>query len=141
MTPDQLLRLYDVAQREYHFVVQLGSQRQALYIILNAAILGGLAGSGRTGLLPALAYLGGAMASAFGAAIVRQSHNYYRAARGQLQAVEKDLALGPLALMTTPGMAGDTGKRRLRIVTAASIVLYLFAALDLVSAAASLGAL
>ncbi len=91
------------------------------------------------GVLVCLAYLVGTSASLLGAHVVRQTHRHYQAARDHFQAVERRLGLtGELALSTTPGMVGATGTFRMRVTTAAALVLYLLAAFDLASAVVAL---
>jgi hypothetical protein len=134
-----LWKLYDAALREYHLNTTLGFQRQAFYIGLNVSLLGALASFGNTGLLVCFAYLMGTVASLLGAHVVRQTHRHYQAARDHFQAVEQRLGLaGELTLSTTPGMVGATGRRRMRVTTAAALVLYLLAAFDLASAIVAL---
>jgi hypothetical protein len=132
---EELWKLYDAAMREYHLNTSLGTQRQVFYIGLNVSLLAALAGFGKQDVPVAFAYLVGTAASLLGAHVVRQTHRHYQAARNHFQAVERRLGLtGELALSTTPGMVGDTGKWRLRVTTAAAMVLYLLAAFDLASA-------
>jgi hypothetical protein len=132
---DELWKLYDAALREYHLNTTLGVQRQAFYIGLNVTLLGALASFGHRGVLVCYAYLVGMLASLLGAHVVRQTHRHYQAARDHFQAVERRLGLtGDLALSTTPGMVGATGRFRLRVTFAAELVLYSLAAFDLASA-------
>lgn len=133
----ELLRLYEMAQREYHFNVQLGHSRVATYLPLNVALIAALSSWGRSGVLVALAYLVGAATCVLFAQAARVQHGYYRAAREHMQALERDLALAH-TLGTTPGQQGDLGKPRLKITTATIIVLYLIAVIDVVSAIVAL---
>jgi hypothetical protein len=129
-THDQWLKLLELHQREYHFNVQLGTQRQVFYIGLNTALLGTLAGFAH-GPLASLGYAVGAATSLLGAKVVRVSHGYYVAARVRLQAVEQAGEL--MGFVTTPGQAGDTGRPRVKVTSAAAWVLYLFAVLNVVA--------
>lgn len=129
----ELLRLYEMAQREYHFVVQLGHSRIAVYLPVNVAPIAALSSWGRSGLLVALAYLVGAAVAALCASATAVQHSYYRAARDRLQALERELELRH-ALATTPGQRGDTGRPRLRITGATIAVLYLIAGVNITSA-------
>jgi len=128
-----LLQLYEMAQREYHFVVQLGHSRVAVYLPVNIALIAALSSWGRSGVLVALAYLVGAAVALLFAHATSVQHGYYRAARDHMQALERELQLShPIA--TTPGQQGDTGRSRLRITGATIAVLYLIAAVDVTSA-------
>lgn len=129
-TPDQAIKLLELHQREYHFAVTLGAQRQAFFIGLNTALLGTLAGFSH-GPLASLGYAVGAAASLLGAKVVAISHGYYQAARTRMQAIEREYQLP--GFITTPGQAGDTGRFRVRVTSAARWVLYLFAALNVVA--------
>ena len=122
------ISLLELHQREYHFNVQLGSQRQTFYIGLNAALLGTLAGFS-DGRLAAFGYAVGAATSLLGAKIVAVSHGYYTAARQRMESVQLEGGLPGFA--TTPGQAGDTGRPRVKITSAAQWVLWLFAALNI----------
>lgn len=124
------LKLLELHQREYHFAVQLGAQRQTFYIGLNTALLASMAGFS-DGRLALVGYCVGAATSLLGAKIVHVSHQYYRAARDRMQEVER--AAGVLGFTTTPGQAGDDGRPRIRITSAARWVLYLFAVLNAVA--------
>jgi hypothetical protein len=128
----ELLQLYETAQREYHFTVQLGHSRVAIYLPLNVALMAVLSSWGRSGLLVALTYLAGAAVATLFALATAVQHGYYRAARSHLQAIEHELGLLPLA--TTPGQQGDASRPRLRITGITIAVLYLMAAVDIVSA-------
>jgi hypothetical protein len=135
---DELFKLYEAALREYHLNITLGVQRQAFYIGLNVTLLGALASfaKGTPNWLTVIAYFVGAGASLLGAQVVAQTHRHYQASRDHFQAIEQRLGLDKqgLALTTTPGMRGDTGKRRMRVTTAAVFVLRMLALFDLVSA-------
>ena len=137
---DDLWKLYEVAVREYHLNTTLGVQRQVFYIGLSVTLLGALASFGKSGPLVAIAYVVGASVALLGTKVVAQSHAYYTAAREHFQDIERRLALDVqgLALSTTPGMVGQTGGRRLKVTTAAKIVLWILAGLDLLSAAVAL---
>lgn len=139
-SPDELWRLYDVAVREYHLNTQLGVQRQIFYVGLSVSLIGALASFGKHGRLVAIAYLAGAAIALLGAKVVAQSHEYYRAARAHFQEVERRLGLDQrgLALSTTPGMVGETGARRMRVTTAAKLVMWIIAGFDVLSAALAL---
>ena len=133
----ELWRLYDVAVREYHLNTTLGTQRQAFYIGLNVTLVGVLASfKSAHDMLLLLAYLVGAAASLLGVAVVAKSHEYYRNARRHLQKVEAQLGLDrdELALSTTAGMVGATGKNSLKVTGAAKFVLVLLATFDVASA-------
>lgn len=133
----ELLQLYEMAQREYHFVVQLGHSRVAVHLPVSVALIAALSSWGRSGLLVALAYLVGAAVALLFALATRVQHTYYRAARDHLQALETQLKLRhPLA--TTPGQRGDAGRPRLRITGATIVIFCLIAAIDVVSAAIAL---
>lgn len=140
---DELLKLYDASLREYHFNVNLGSERQKFYIGLNVAYIGALAslGSKASPLGPLLpgAFLVGAMTSFLGAFVVDKAHEYYRNARAQFQRIERalDLDVHQLSMATTPGMQGkpSTWLSRLRVVDMAKFTLWLLAALNLAAAA------
>lgn len=137
---DDLLKLYDAALREYHLNTELGHKRQVFWIGLNVTLIGALASFGSSGTLVALAYLVGSAASVLGAHVVRQTHRHYQAARDHFQAIEQRLELtSDLALSTTPGMKGNTGKFRLRVTTASAIVLWLLATFDVASAVVAFG--
>jgi hypothetical protein len=131
-----LWRVYDMAVREYHLNTQLGVQRQIFYVGLSVSLITALASFGRRGGLVAIAYLAGAAIALLGAKVVAQSHAYYRAARNHFQEVERRLGLDQrgLGLSTTPGMAGDTGRWRMKVTTAAKIVLWILAGFDVLSA-------
>ncbi len=135
---DELFKLYDAALREYHINVTLGAQRQTFYIGLNVTLLGALVSfsKGAPSWLHVMAYVVGIGASLLGAQVVAQTHRHYQGSRDHLQTIEQRLGLDRqgLALTTTPGMRGDTGKRRMRVTTAAVLVLRLLALLDLASA-------
>jgi hypothetical protein len=137
---EELWRLYDLAVKEYHLNTTLGVQRQVFYIGLSVTLLGALASFGKRGVLVALAYVVGVAVALLGAKVVAQSHAYYTAARNHFQDIERRLGLDVqgLALSTTPGMVGETGKRRLKVTTAAKIVLWILAGLDLPSAVVAL---
>lgn len=138
---EQLLRLYEASLREYHFNVNLGSERQKFYIGLNVAYLGALAALANKAsplgpLLPG-AFLVGAMTSVLGAFAVVKAHEYYRNARAQFQRIEVMLGLDrlDLGITTTPGMQGKGPGSRLKIVGMAKLTLLLLAALNLAAAA------
>jgi len=140
---EELLKLYDASLREYHFNVNLGSERQKFYIGLNVAYIGALAslGSKASPLGPLLpgAFLVGAMTSFLGAFVVDKAHEYYRNARAQFQRIERALKLDvhQLGMTTTPGMQGNkwTWTSRLRVVDMAKFTLWMLAALNLAAAA------
>jgi hypothetical protein len=137
---EELWKLYDAALREYHLNTTLGLQRQVFYIGLSTTLLGALATFGNRGILVAIAYVVGTAIALLGSKVVAQTHEHYRAARDHFQEVERRLGLDKtgLALSTTPGMVGNTGGRRMRVTTAARLVLWALAALDLVSAVVAL---
>jgi hypothetical protein len=141
-----MFRLYEAALREYHFNVNLGSERQKFYVGLNVAYFGALAGisskiSPVEPLLPTVflagAFLVGAMTSVLGAFGVVKAHEYYRNARDQFQRIERMLQLDryQLSMTTTPGMQGKASGLRLKIVDMAKLTLLLLAALNLAAAA------
>jgi hypothetical protein len=139
-SPEDLWRLYEIAVKEYHLNTTLGVQRQVFYIGLSVTLLGALASFGNKGALVAIAYFVGAAVALLGAKVVAQSHSYYTAAREHFQDIERRLCLDQhgLTLSTTQGMTGETGKRRLKVTTAAKIVLWILAGLDLLSAVVAL---
>ena len=139
----ELFQLYEASLREYHFNVNLGSERQKFYIGLNVAYLGALMsltskGSALAPLLPG-AFLVGAMTSLLGAFVVHKAHEYYRNARAQFQRIERVLELDKhqLSMTTTPGMQGKSSglMHRFKVVDMAKFTLWLLAALNLAAAA------
>lgn len=129
---DALLAAYTEHATEYRMQVQLGWDRLRFFLTLNVALLAALSGFKGHGMATVAGYLAGALASLLGAHTVRKTHAYYRAARDAFKAVEQELGLTPFAMTTTKGVHG------LRISTAGTIVLILFAELDLTLAVLAL---
>lgn len=114
----ELLQLYKIAIDEYHFQVQLNWQRSQYYFILNAAIIGagisliGIQGD-RARPLACVLFGTGLLAVILAILVTVTQHNYYRATRESLKLLERRLAVGELAIQTTPKL----GSRRRRIAT------------------------
>jgi hypothetical protein len=135
---EELYQLYEYALEEYRFQVNLNWSRTQYYLTLNVGIIGIATGivqfaKGRVGNLTAGLYLAGAVCCALSIIASRTQQSYYRATRDHKAAIEKELALGDLAIRTTVGM-GSLEKRLGKVTTMLSVVLSVLAGVALVLA-------
>lgn len=128
----ELLELYKLAHAEYRAEVNLGWERQKLFLGFNplvATLAASLAQhapwGARAGLVSA------ALVSVAGILVVWRSHGRYRATRAHMQALERKLRID--GLETTGGMREARGEPRLegfRVVTVLMTILACLALLE-----------
>jgi hypothetical protein len=104
--------LYKIAVDEYRFQAQYNWSRTQYLLGFNAAVLAAaLALVERSGRSSALVFLVGLCAAVLSAAVVRQQHDYYRAARDHMRRIEDQYELAAdLRLDTTSTLGGRRRK-------------------------------
>lgn len=143
LTRDQLLTLYRLAIEEYRFEINLGWERQKVFLAINPTLLG-LIGAmmGRGQSEDGAWFIRGALFAALavsmlGIFVVRKSHTYYQNAKRHFGALEDHLAIPvELRFQTTDGMReanmAAPSQRRFRVLEAVLLVLWVFALLDVI---------
>lgn len=118
--------VYRVAVEEYRFQATYNWSRTQYLLALNVAVLAaGAAVASNPGKGAALVFLFGALASALSILVVRQQHDYYRAARDRMRRVELELHIPEGQRMDTTSTLGG----RKRMLSVNQIVFLLFGAL------------
>lgn len=129
--PDDLA-LLQLAYQEYRAEVQLGWDRQRVFLGLNPLVLGFVAVADTSArALACAAVLSAMVASVAGLLVAGRSHERYQAARAVLQ--QRESALGVALFATTDGMRaarGEPRRERVRVVTLVRAVLAAYALID-----------
>ena len=138
MNSEELQRQYDRVLAEYRFQVDLNWRRSEYFFVLNVGILIAAATLFSSEDVPralvALLFVIGALLAGLSVLANEAQHNYYRSARDLKGDLERRLALGELAIVTTPGMGSRLGQLG-RVLTFMKIMLVTIALVDLGGAA------
>ncbi len=123
--------LYRIAVEEYRFQAQYNWSRTQYLLGFNVAVLAAaLALVERSGRGAALVFLVGLCAAILSAAVVRQQHDYYRAARDHMRRVEDRYHVPPDERLDTTSTLGRR-RRKVSVNQVVYLLLALIAAADL----------
>jgi len=123
--------LYKIAVDEYRFQAQYNWSRTQYLLGFNAAVLAAaLALVDRSGRGAALVFLVGVCAAILSVLVVRQQHDYYRAARNHMSRVEERYQVPVDERLDTTSTLGGR-RRKVSVNQVVHLLLALIAAADL----------